>query len=268
MTQQPASPSDQPDLRPVDLPVAGAEMTLIEHLLELRTRVFVCAAAVVLGVIGAWFIHGQIFDFLLEPARANLAEGDSFRLTSFSPTDRIFVIFKIVGYTGLILASPVIIMEVLLFVLPGLTSREKRGILPAMFGFVFFLLAGMAFSYYIILPASLNFLLNFENDSFENKIGATQYIGFVTRLIFWVGVCFEMPMVMMLLAKVRVARAGQMLRFWRYAIVIIALIAAIATPTPDALTMSLVVAPLLGLYVLGIAMAWLVQPKKPREAAA
>ena len=126
----------------------------------------------------------------------------------------------------------------------------------------------MAFAYWIILPASLGFLLNFGGDNFDQKIGVKQYFDFAIRIIFWVGVSFELPMVLTLLAKLRVVRAKQLLGFWRYAIVIIFIVAAIVTPTPDPLTQSLVAGPLLGLYVLGIGLAWVVQPKRPKREAA
>ena len=265
MAQQATQPPSEADLRALELASPG-EMTLIDHLRELRTRVFICAVTVAVMVMVSFVFRDRVFDFLLEPGRNAVKDGQEFRLNSFSPTDRVFVVFKICGYAGLILASPIVIYQILAFVIPGLTPRERRAIFPSVFGFLAFLLAGMAFSYYVILPASLGFLFGFEDKVFENEIGAQQYIGFVTRMIFWVGLCFEMPMVMMFLAKLRVARAGQMLRFWRYAIVIIAVIAAVATPTPDAVTMSLVIVPLLGLYVLGIGMAWVAQPKRPAES--
>jgi sec-independent protein translocase protein TatC len=125
----------------------------------------------------------------------------------------------------------------------------------------------MAFAYWIILPASLGFLLDLGGDNFNPVIGAKQYIDFATRIVFWVGLSFELPMVLALIARLGVVRAKQLLGFWRYAIVIIFVIAAIVTPTPDPLTQSLVAGPLLGLYVVGIGFAWLVQPKRPRQEA-
>jgi sec-independent protein translocase protein TatC len=243
-------------------------MTLIEHLRELRRRVMVSAVTVFVMIVLSFVFRDYIFDFLLEPGRDAIEGEEEFRLTSFSPTDRVVVIFKLCLYTGLILSSPILIYEMMAFVVPGLTPQEKRLLLPAMLGVAVFLVAGMAFAYFIILPASLDFLLNFESDNFQNEIGASNYIDFVSRIIFFVGLAFEIPMVLALLAKLGVVRAVQLVRFWRYAIVIIAIIAAVATPTPDMLTMSLVIAPLLVLYVLGILFAWALQPKRPRVAPA
>jgi sec-independent protein translocase protein TatC len=267
MASDPSTTHDPPELTALAPPAAG-EMTLIEHLRELRRRVMISAIVVFVAIVLSFVFREYIFDFLLAPGRDAIEGDEEFRLTSFSPTDRIVVIFKLCLYTGLILSSPVLIYETLAFVVPGLTPKERRLLLPSMAGVAFFLLAGMAFAYFIILPASLDFLLNFESDNFRNEIGAANYIDFVSRIIFFVGLAFEIPMVLALLAKLGIVRARQLIRFWRYAIVIIAIIAAVATPTPDMLTMSLVIAPLLVLYVLGILFAWVLQPSRPRETPA
>lgn len=241
------------------------EMTLMEHLKELRNRVLVSAVAVVLGVVLCFIFWQNILEWLMAPAPqvvTETGEVEDFRIASFSPTDRISVIFKIGLYGGLIVASPVLIYELLAFIVPGLTPRERRLILPGLFGAIAFLVGGMAFAYYIILPASLDFLLELGDEQFVTLTGAKQYIDFVTRIIFWVGISFELPMVLAIAAKLGLVRAKQLLKFWRYAIVIVFVIAAIVTPTPDPLTQSLVAGPLLVLYFLGILFAFLVQPRK------
>lgn len=244
------------------------EMTLMEHLRELRNRVFVSALAVILGMVLCLYFYEWILDFLTAPApdvkNPDGTEGE-LRLASFSPLDRISVIFKIGLYGGLIMASPVVIYEIMAFILPGLTPREKRLVLPGLLGIVSFLVGGMAFAYYIILPASLDFLLGLSEDQFVTLIGAKQYIDFVTRIIFWVGISFELPMVIAIAAKLGLVRARQLLGFWRYAIVIVFVIAAIVTPTPDPLTQSLVAGPLLILYFVGIVFAAVLQPRKKPE---
>ena len=240
----------------------GPEMTLLEHLKELRNRVIICALALVIGIVICVFAWQVILGWLLAPARAGHAE---FKLYVFSPTETIGVLFKVGLYGGLILASPVWIYELLAFIVPGLTPREKRMVFPGMVGVVFFLLLGMAFAYWIILPASLGFLLELGSENFQTAIGAPQYIGFATRIIFWVGVAFELPMVLTLAARLGVVRAGQLLHFWRYAIIVIFVLAAVITPTPDPFNQTLVAGPLLFLYFVGVLMAKLVQ--KPREPA-
>jgi sec-independent protein translocase protein TatC len=264
MAIQPAG-APPPDLRPLDDYEGGPEMSLVDHLLELRNRVMISVLVTLIGVLVAFYFWEDIFGWLLAPARARV---EGFKVSSFSPTDRIGVAFKISLYGGLILASPIVIYQFLAFVIPGLTPKERRMLWPGMVGISLFMLGGMAFAYWIILPASLGFLLTFGDENIESVTGAPQYMDFVIRIVFWVGVVFELPMVLAVLARFGVIRARQLISFWRYAIVLMGIVAAIVTPTPDALTMSLVIAPLLVLYCLGIGLAYLLQPKQPRVRAA
>jgi sec-independent protein translocase protein TatC len=135
------------------------------------------------------------------------------------------------------------------------------------FGATALFLAGVAFAYYIALPPAMDFLLNFNTDLASPNIRISSYIDFVTRLLFWTGVCFEIPIVVMYLARFGIVRAAQLLRWWRYAIVLIAVVAAIVTPTVDPVTMSLVMAPMVVLYFLGIILAFIVQPRRPPVSA-
>ena len=255
-----SEPGDQPPEPPV---YAGghAEMTLIEHLKELRNRVIVCAIALVVSLVVCLVFWETILGWMLAPARADHPD---FALAVFSPTETIGVMFKIGLYGSLIFASPVFFYEMLAFIVPGLTPREKRLLLPGVAGVVVFLLGGMAFAYWVILPASLGFLLDFGGNNFDPVIGAKQYIDFATRIIFWVGVSFELPMVIAIAARLGLVRARQLIRLWRYAIPVIFIIAAVVTPTPDPLTQSLVAGPLLVLYIVGILFAWMVQKPRPK----
>ncbi|WP_322817969.1 twin-arginine translocase subunit TatC [Tepidiforma sp.] len=239
----------------------GPEMTLLDHLKELRYRVMVSGLAVLVGVIVCFYFWETILGWMVAPARDRVAD---FRVSSFSPTDRIGIIVKIGLYGGVILASPVVIYQLLAFIVPGLTPKERRILLPGIVGGAFFLLAGMAFAYWVVLPASLGFLLELGSDEIDNVIGIKQYVDFVTRIIFWVGVAFELPMVLAVAARLGLVRARRLLGFWRYAVVIVFLIAAVVTPTPDPITQTFVAVPLLGLYFIGIVMAWAVQPKRPK----
>jgi sec-independent protein translocase protein TatC len=198
--------------------------------------------------------------WMLAPGRV---QEPGLKLTSFSPTDRISAIFKIGLYGGVAIASPVIVYEVLAFIVPGLTPREKKLLLPGILGVVAFLMAGMAFAYWVILPQSLGFLLDFGSDQIVNSQGIQQYVSFVTRIVFWVGVAFEMPMVIGLAARLGLVRAKQLLGFWRYSIIIIFVMSAIITPTPDPFNQTLVAAPLFFLYFVGILFAKLVQRPRP-----
>lgn len=242
---------------------AGAEMTLLEHLKELRNRVVVCAAAVLLGTILSFVFWETILGWLLAPARQEIPE---FKLVAFSPTESIGLAIKIGLYGGLTVASPVVLYELLAFIVPGLTPKEKRILLPGMLAVILFLLGGMAFAYWIILPRSLGFLLNFGNDQVQIIPHADAYLSFAIRIIFWVGIAFELPVVLGLAARLHLVRAKQLLHFWRYAVVIIFVIAAVITPTPDPYNQSLVAGPLFFLYFVGIFFAWILQPKRKPAA--
>jgi|GEM_PF-1346179 sec-independent protein translocase protein TatC len=178
-----------------------------------------------------------------------------FRLASFSPTDRITAIFQIALYGGLLIAAPVLIYQLLAFIIPGLTGSERRILIVGVLGCLLFLVSGMAFAYFIVLERALSFLLGVASDTVDNVIGIKEYISFVTRIILWVGFSFQLPMVLALAARIGLVTAGQLLRFWRYAIVIVFVIAAIATPTPDPQTQAIVAFPLLLLYFLGVLFA-------------
>jgi sec-independent protein translocase protein TatC len=260
MSVQPASPFDTA-LHPVE---AGAEMTLIEHLLELRSRAIKSAFALVLGIIVCAIFWETILGWLLAPIRIDQPD---FKLVALGPIDRISIIFKIVLYGGVLVASPVLLYQALAFVVPGLTPRERKMLAPATIGATFFLLGGMAFAYWIILPASLGFLFGVGGNNFETIADGTQYISFVVRIVFWVGVAFELPVVLAILARFGIIRAKQLIGFWRYALVLIAVVSALITPTPDPLNMSLVMGPLIVLYAVGILFSWVVQKRREPEFA-
>lgn len=260
MTAQPSAEDE--DQEPQKRGYAGGpEMTLLDHLKELRNRVVVSAIAVILGVLVCMFFWQEIIGWLIAPARASFPE---FELAIFGPVEVIGILFKVGLYGGILLASPVIAYEILAFILPGLTPQERKMILPGMFGVTAFLLAGMAFAYWVILPASLGFLLDFGSEQFDSVIGAKQYLDFAMRIIFWVGLSFELPMVLALLSRLGLVTWRKMLGFWRYSIVLVFVVAAIVTPTPDPLTQSLVAGPLLFLYFVGVGLAFLVRPGSQR----
>ncbi len=254
--QQTASP-----VAPVSSYQGGAEMTLLEHLKELRNRVIICALALVIGVTVSIVFWETILGWLLAPAREEIP---GFRLRVTSPVETIGIIFKIGIYGGLAIASPVWVYELLAFITPGLTPRERRMIFPGLIGVVLFLLAGMAFAYWIILPRSLGFLLTLGSSNIDPLITAKPYMDFATRIVFGVGIAFEVPMVLTIAAHFGLVRARQLLHFWRYAIVVVFVIAAVVTPTPDPFNQSLVGGPLLLLYFLGILMAKIVEKPRPK----
>jgi sec-independent protein translocase protein TatC len=173
---------------------------------------------------------------------------------------------KISLFTGAIFAMPWIVREVLMFIIPGLTKREQRSLVWIIPGATLFFLVGALFAYFVMIPAAVPFLLGWWADVVEQNWMVDEYVPFVTGLIFWVGVSFETPLIMAFVSRLGVVSAKQFLSVWKFAVVGIAVLAALITPTPDPFNMMLVMIPLLMLYFLGIFLSWITQPREKRAA--
>jgi sec-independent protein translocase protein TatC len=167
---------------------------------------------------------------------------------------------------GVALAMPVIVYQILAFVGPGLTRQERRWVYPIVVGATLSFLGGAAFAYYVELPPALRFLLGFSGDVAEPFIRVGSYVNFVTRLMLVTGLVFEMPLLVMGLAKLGVVTSRRLLGWWRYALVLAFVVAAVVTPSIDPVTQSLVAGPIIVLYFAGIVLAKLVEgrPVLPR----
>jgi sec-independent protein translocase protein TatC len=163
---------------------------------------------------------------------------------------------------GLTLAMPVIVLQVLRFLAPGLRGEERRWLYGTAAGAGALFLIGVLFAYFVALPPALDFLLNFENDIAEPNIRVGAYIDFVTRLLFWTGVSFETPIVIMFLARFHIVNWRQLIHWWRPALVGAFIVAAIVTPSIDPVTQTLVAGPIIVLYFIGIGLAFLVRDRK------
>ena len=239
-------------------PEEGGQMTLLEHLLELRYRISWMAAAVVLGMV-AFFIPQvgfTVIEWLLAPARASVPD---FRPQFIEPMENIAAFFRVALLGGLTVAMPVVVYHVLRFVTPALTRNEKKWVFPIVFGASAAFIGGIAFGYFFILPFTLEFLLTFGEEFAEADWRIGNYINFVTRILLVMGLVFETPLIVMGLARLRVVSARQLMRWWRYAVILAFVIAAIVTPTIDPVTQTLVGGPIVILYFVGAGLAWLVR---------
>jgi sec-independent protein translocase protein TatC len=243
------------------------EMSLIEHLTELRQRLFVSVGAMLIGTILCWFASEQIYDVLKLPvtrALENYAQTpEDARLAVLSLTEAFIVYLKVAAMAGLFLASPVVLTQMWLFVAPGLYRRERLYAIPVIFASVLFFLGGAAFGYFILFPVMANFFIamGVEGD-FRPLLSANALFGFLLRTLIGCALVFEWPIVVFFLARMGILTAGMMLRGFRYAILGIFVIAAVVTPTPDMATQTILATPMLGLYALGILVAWVVQPRR------
>lgn len=244
-----------------------AEMSLIEHLTELRHRLFVSVGAVLVGAVLAWFVSQQIFDIISLPVtrvlEANALLPEDARLAVLSLTEAFVVYLKVAATAGFFFASPLLLTQMWLFIAPGLYNRERRYAVPVILASIVFFLGGAAFGYFILFPVMANFFITLGMDgNFRPVLSANALFGFLLRTLLGCAVVFEWPIVVFFLARMGILTAGMMVRGFRYAILAIFVIAAVVTPTPDMATQTILAAPMLGLYAFGILVAWAVQPRK------
>lgn len=233
-------------------------MTLLEHLQELRTRVAWSGGAVMLGMI-VFFIPPVGFatiEFLLRPATDQIA---NFRAQAISPMENIVVYFRVALLGGVALGMPMLVFQVLRFVTPALTPNERRWVLPVVAASSAMFAIGLAFGYFILLPAAYAFLFEFGNEFADITPTISSYMDLTTRLLFVSGIVFETPIVIMGLAKFRLVTARKLWGWWRWALLGSFALSAVLTPTPDPVTQTLVALPMVVLYFVGIGLAWLVR---------
>jgi len=238
-------------------------LTILEHLRELRYRVMVSGGALMLCmVISFWPITGWVLKWLKRPAEGKVA---NFNLVFTQPLEYWSTFFGVALMVGLAMSMPVIVYQILAFVGPGLTRQEKKWVYPIVLGASIMFILGCLFAYFIELPPALNFLLDGQGVAVP-FISVKAYVSFVTRMMMVTGIVFEMPLFVMGLAKIGVVRSNQLLKWWRYAIVGSFVVSAIVTPSIDPFTQILVAVPMIVLYFFGIALAKLVEgnPLIPR----
>jgi sec-independent protein translocase protein TatC len=223
-------------------------MTLQEHLEELRTRIVYSGIAVTIG-----FVIGIVLAF---PALHLIVRLSGLKvLYAFSPTESFVTWMKVALYIGIAIAMPVLVYQIVRFLAPGLTRNEKRYLFRAIpFVFIMFVL-GVLFAFFVVIPRGLKFLHGFGGGTFEANFRASDVISFYLTLLLWIGIVFELPIVMYLLAKLHVMTVRMMGSVRKYAIILIMIAAAIITPTPDPFNMFLVAAPMYLLYEFGILLA-------------
>lgn len=224
-----------------------AEMSLFDHLEELRWRIFYALIAVVVGITGCFIAVKPIVQLLEVPAQG-------VKFLQLAPGEFFFVSFKVAGYSGLVVASPFILYQIIQFVLPGLTRRERRLIGPVVIGSTFLFAAGLIFAYFLLIPAALNFFINYGEGVVEQLWSIDRYFEFVLLLLFSTGLAFQIPIIQVLLGFLGIVSSSQMLAGWRFVIVAAVVLGAVLTPSTDPLTQSLLAGAVLGLYFGGIGL--------------
>lgn len=237
---------------------SGAKMSFLEHLGELRKRILYSLAAIGIGLCVGLYYSSEFYDFLARPMFTALRDSHlPAQLIYTSPAGRINVLIEVGLYLGIVIASPFVFHQIWLFVAPGLYRHERRAAVIFLCSSVMLFLAGTAFAYYVLLPFTLKFLISFPGP-YTPLISINEYLDLILVVLLGLGIIFELPVLIFFLALFGIVTPRFLWNNFRYAILIIAIVAAVVTPTTDALTMTIFMAPLIGLYFLGIGVAYLV----------
>ncbi len=259
-----ATPSSKP-LENDDESLEAGSLTLLGHLNELRIRLTYVAVALFITTALSFAFAEPMLQFLLEPYAQSIS--GEVELQTLEPTEGIETFFKVSLLAGSMLAMPMILYQFWQFVVPGLTRDERRYVYIFLPSTLLLFALGILFSWFVLIPAAVFFLANFLGTIFKTDWTPSGYIGFVLRMLFWLGLAFEMPVIVYFVARVGVVTARTLREQWRFAVVGIAVLAAIITPSIDPVTMMLTMAPLLVLYVLSIGLALVGQRQFERSVA-
>ena len=235
------------------------EMTFFQHLGELRKRVFYALGFILVFFMVSWAFVEKIYIWLAQPVLQFLPEGQKLAFTSL--TEPFMMYIKLAFISGLFLASPFVFHQLWLFISPALYKKEKKWVFPFVFFTTFFFLLGGAFGYYYIFPWACKFFLEIGED-FNAIITINEYFTLAFRVLLGIALVFEMPILTFLLAKIGILKARFLVKYFKYAVVLIFIIAAIITPTPDMITQSMFAIPMLVLYLLSILIAKMAAPKE------
>ncbi len=240
-------------------------MSFLEHLDELRKRLTISALAVVVGFLIAFAFSTYIFGFIMKPLQEALPPGG--KLVYTEAPEAFLLYLKISALVGTVIAAPVIMWQLWLFIAPGLYQHEKRYAVPFVLLSSLFFITGAAFSHYVVFPFAWRFFAGFNSDYLEFLPRVAPTFSLYSKMMLALGLVFEMPTLVFFLARMGVVSARMMLRQTKYAVLVIFILAAIITP-PDVFSQLLVAAPMLMLYGVSILIAWVFGRRKPEDADA
>lgn len=247
------------------------EMPLLDHLLELRTRLMYSSGALLIAFIACYFVAQHIFDFLVRPL-SDVLEGENRRMIYTSLTEVFFTHIKVAFFAGAFISFPIIANQIWMFIAPGLYKKEKRALLPFLVATPVLFFIGGAMVYYMIMPLAWRFFAGFETVPTDGSLPiqleakVNEYLNLVMKLIFAFGIAFQLPVALTLLARVGIIDSTMLAQRRKYAIVLVFIAAAILTP-PDLISQIGLAVPILALYELSIVLARMVEKRRAREAA-
>jgi len=236
------------------------------HLFELRKRLGISAISIVIAFFIMFYFHEILLEWMIEPLNQALIEvgkksvhAANGMVTTSQVGGAFFVALKVSFFAGLLLALPVILSQIWMFIAPGLYANEKKMLLPFIFGGTSMFAIGVAFAYYVVTPFGFDFLITFGSFKFTPLINIEDYVGFFTKIMFGFGLAFELPVFAYFLGLLGLVDDKQMIAFFKYAVIIIFIVAALLTP-PDVLTQLLMAGPLIILYGVSILLVKMVNP--------
>jgi len=241
------------------------------HLVELRKRLGISVGSLIVMFFVMFFFHEPILNWIVEPLNTALIEVGKISvhaadgmITTSQVGGAFFVALKVSFFAAIVGALPIILAQIWLFVAPGLYANEKKMIIPFIFGGTTMFIVGVLFAYYIVTPFGFDFLITFGSFKFTPLINIEDYVGFFTKIVFGFGLAFELPIFAYFLALLGLVDDRQMRDFFKYAVVLIFIVAALLTP-PDVLTQLLMAGPLVILYGFSILIVKVVNPAPPLE---
>jgi len=227
-------------------------MTLLDHLDELRRRLLYSAVTILVAFLGCWFLSPTIFGWLEKPFLAAVPDGDQLAFTDLAGPFMLYV--KVALLAAIFVSSPVLMTQVWLFIRPGLYHRERSLAIPFVVFTSLFFVAGGYFGYLVAFPMVVKFLLG-VGENFKQVVTIQTYFAMMTKILLGLAVVFEMPMVIFFLARIGLVTARKLLKWFKWAVFLIFVTAAIITPTPDVATQTVFAVPMILLYLLGVAIA-------------
>lgn len=239
-------------------------MTFLEHLEDLRKRLLWSFVAVAAGFLACWWRAKEIFQFLSEPVLKALPAGTKLAYTQLTEPFMLYINVALIA--GIFVASPVLLWQLWLFVAPGLYKREKKWVVPFVVSSVVFFVGGGYFGYAVAFPMVAGFLVSTGTD-FQPVLRIEDYLDIVTKVLLGMGIVFETPLLIFFLARVGVVDEKWLLAKFRYAVLIIFIVSALITPTPDIATQSAFALPMCALYLLGVGLAWAFKKRDPKTPA-
>ncbi|PWT87193.1 MAG: twin-arginine translocase subunit TatC [Proteobacteria bacterium] len=246
----------------------GGSMTFFEHLTELRKRIINSLISIVLGSFVGFYLSKYFITYITKPMLKALHDAHlDEKLVYTHPAGLLNLTLTLGVYIGIVLASPYVLYQVWLFVAPALYRHERKAITGFLFSTVFLFLTGIAFGYFVTLPYVLHFLVSFQGPVVP-MISINEYFDLILMILLGLGLVFELPVLVFFLSLFGVVTPKFLMKNFRYAILVIAIVAAIVTPTPDATTMLIFMAPMVGLYFLSVGVSAVVTRNRERRLAA